>query len=241
MVERGYRKIIQVPREMGHELDSNSRILDLGCGNGDIVESLRGYGFQVFGCDLMFKDGVNVEHLSAEGVIKKIQQNPYKLPYEDNYFDYVFSTQVFEHVQDYPSTLVEVHRVMKDGGASIHEFPARYRPIEIHVFVPFAGVITSYWWLLFWAKLGIRKKSQANLSAAEVALENHKYLINNTTYYTKSEITQYVSKWFGSCYFCELEAAKYSRLERIYRFVKYIPLLSSILSAFQTRVIYFKK
>ena len=40
-----------------------------------------------------------------------------KVPWPDNTFDFVFATQVFEHVSDQELAYSEVHRVLKPGGS----------------------------------------------------------------------------------------------------------------------------
>ena len=101
---------------------------------------------------------------------------PYRLPFEDNRFDYVISSQVLEHVMDYDATFGEIRRVLKPGGISLHTFPSRYVLIEPHTFIPLASVIKSRSWLRLWALLGIRNDYQAGKSAREVAKLNHAYL-----------------------------------------------------------------
>ena len=59
-----------------------------------------------------------------------------KLPFEDAYFDCVFSSQVFEHIEDIDSSIIEIKRVMREGGVLIvtmpmaeeeHELPYDFR------------------------------------------------------------------------------------------------------------------
>lgn len=45
------------------------------------------------------------------------------LPFPDEYFDIVFSSNVLEHIQDLKITLSEVRRVMKSDGLAIHILP----------------------------------------------------------------------------------------------------------------------
>ncbi|BCX12107.1 MAG: hypothetical protein KatS3mg067_1045 [Thermosynechococcus sp.] len=49
------------------------------------------------------------------------------LPFPDNYFDVVFSSNVLEHIQDLRATLSEVRRVMKSDGMAIHILPTSAR------------------------------------------------------------------------------------------------------------------
>ena len=42
----------------------------------------------------------------------------------------------------------------------MHIIPARYMPIEGHIFVPFGGVFQHRWWYKLWALLGVRNQYQ---------------------------------------------------------------------------------
>lgn len=45
------------------------------------------------------------------------------IPFQDNRFDYVISTEVFEHIPDPYSGFREIHRILKKGGAHIFTVP----------------------------------------------------------------------------------------------------------------------
>ena len=46
-----------------------------------------------------------------------------KIPFEDNYFDSIFSTEVFEHVFNLEEILIELNRVLKPGGKLLFTCP----------------------------------------------------------------------------------------------------------------------
>lgn len=164
-------------------------ILDLGCGAGALVESLRSRGFDACGCDLPSPAGPDfAASLATKGYLRPIEIQPYRLPFEDNRFDYVISSQVLEHVMDYESTFREIHRVLKPGGISLHTFPSRYVLIEPHTFVPLASVIKSRPWLRLWALLGIRNHYQTGKSSQEAARLNYDYLHARTNYLTQAQL-----------------------------------------------------
>ena len=53
--------------------------------------------------------------------------NSANLTFTDNYFDFIFSTWVFEHIADVPAAIKEVNRVLKETGVAwigIHLFPS---------------------------------------------------------------------------------------------------------------------
>ena len=226
-------------KELGYTLNEQSVILELGCGSGNLVNAYRKKGYQAYGCDFNFRPDI-VESFAEKGIIKKIRIDKYRLPFEDNSFDFLYSDQVFEHVIDYPTTLSEIKRVLKSDGISLHFFPSRYGAIEGHVKVPFASLIKKKYWLKIWAYLGIKNEFQKGLTAKEVATLNYSYLNNNTNYLTKSKIKRYCKRYFTCVRFCEKFFLKYSkRAHLLYSISKVIPLLPLLYSSQRARVLFF--
>lgn len=91
------------------------RVLDLGCGRKPYA-SLLAAAQQHIGCDIV--DGPKVDVLIAP-------EQP--LPFADNAFDAVFSSQVFEHVADLDFTLREIRRVLKPEGLLVVSVPFLYQ------------------------------------------------------------------------------------------------------------------
>jgi ubiquinone/menaquinone biosynthesis C-methylase UbiE len=60
------------------------------------------------------------------------------LPYADNSFDFIFSYDVFEHVQDVEQVMKECLRVLRPGGRLFAVFPQFYQPLEAHL-----GLVTK--------------------------------------------------------------------------------------------------
>lgn len=236
--------------ELGCDLNTDSIILDFGCGAGKEVYQFRKMGYKAYGCDIdnyyeEVQNRCREEKIinPDETIFAKINRTSYRIPFADETFDYVFSNQVFEHLQNYPEALSEIYRVLKPGGCSLHFFPSRYRPIECHVFVPFAGIFRGYNYLAFWAFLGIRNSYQKGLSFREVAKSNFEYLKNRTTYFTQSKIYNKVSRQFKNASFVEKYFIKYGagRLRHLYWLSKRLPLIATLIRTFHTRVVFFKK
>jgi SAM-dependent methyltransferase len=195
----------------------HTKILDFGCGDGARVNELRRGGYDAVGCDIASSDDPN------ESVLP-IATDPYRLPYDDDTFDIVYSITVFEHVMDYDTALAEIRRVLKPGGVTVHVFPSRWKLIETHVYVPLASAIQSRWWLYLWALAGIRNEFQQDLSAEETADVNRRFLEQETNYLTRRQIRAQVLRHFRECVFAE-EAA--FRPERYEFFRRYPGLLST--------------
>lgn len=174
------------------DLTPSHTILDLGCGKGALVESLKCQGYDAYGCDIADSDASDYEENQAvKSYLRAIETQPYTLPFDDDQFDYVISDVVLEHVVDYESLFKEIHRVLKPGGVSLHVFPGRYVPIEPHVFVPLATILRGRVWLNLWAIIGIRNQFQSGKSAKEVAGLNFRYLNAHTNYPTNGTIIRH--------------------------------------------------
>jgi len=228
--------------ELGFKLRPAATVLDLGCGSGSTVTEYRGLGYDAFGCDFAFKDGPDVESHHYHGLIRLIDKTRYRLPFDDNSFDFVFSDQVFEHVRNYDETLSEIRRVLKPEGISLHFFPSRYTPIEPHVFVPLATIIQQRWWLAIWTTLGVRGSHQKAMAVREVVDANHIYLASCTNYLSKRAIARFVSRHFSDYRFCEGPFLKLSSRGRIiHRLGRFVPILPSVYSTLRARVLFFRK
>jgi SAM-dependent methyltransferase len=115
------------------------RVLDVGCGRGDTVAWLCAQGFDAYGVDV---DDSYLEHGRAylaghgygDGRLRLVVDG--RFPFDDCWFDLVLSDQVLEHVTDLEAFVSEVSRVSADGGAGQHVFPARWRPVEVHMRTP---------------------------------------------------------------------------------------------------------
>ncbi len=202
VVGRAQRRL-GVLRSLGIEIGEGARVLDFGCGAGDTVAYLLGRGFDAHGCDLKIRPDSAHTHLVDEGRVRPISLEPYRLPFDDDVFDLILSDQVFEHVQDYPTTIRELARITRPGGVGLHVFPARWRPLEVHLNVPLGGVVQSSGWLGLWAMLGVRNVHQRGLGAAEVAHLNREYLQNRTHYLDRRRIRSEFARAFSGVEFVE--------------------------------------
>ncbi|MEW7280011.1 class I SAM-dependent methyltransferase [Aquimarina sp. 2201CG1-2-11] len=83
----------------------NSTFIDVGCGNGFLLDYANKKGFRTTGCDII--GGKTFEHSDY------YQASIENLPFEDNSFDVVFSTHTLEHVIDFEKAVKELKRVTK--------------------------------------------------------------------------------------------------------------------------------
>lgn len=117
----------------------NLRVLDYGCGAGQLVQLLRDRNIAASGCDVFYDGGdysptVNRQWMDS-GVIRRMDGG--HIPFDDATFDYVINNQVMEHVVDMEAVLAEIQRVLKPGGTVLSLFPDKGVWREGHCGVPF--------------------------------------------------------------------------------------------------------
>jgi ubiquinone/menaquinone biosynthesis C-methylase UbiE len=87
--------------------------LDLGCGNGIYFEILKTQSKNIYGIDVSEQ---SVILCSKKGYRDVKLADATTLPFPDKYFDFVFTSEVLEHVENHTFMLSEIHRVLKPGG-----------------------------------------------------------------------------------------------------------------------------
>ncbi len=109
--------------ERGHP---DSRVLDLGCGRGGLVEQLTPRPL-VIGVD---PDMVSlVDHRLPQ--LPRAAAFSHALPFESGVFDVVYATWLLEHL-DFPErTIGEVGRVLQPGGAFVFITPNARHPLSV--------------------------------------------------------------------------------------------------------------
>ncbi len=109
------------------------RVLDVGCGVGEIHEFLKQNLKEIHGIDV-----------SAESLKKaqtKYPQNKYvhydglKIPFDDNSFDMVYTICVMHHVKprQWEGFVKELHRVVKGGGLAVIIEHNPWNPLTLKV------------------------------------------------------------------------------------------------------------
>jgi SAM-dependent methyltransferase len=230
--------------DIGYPFEAGATILDFGCGSGEGVKRFRELGYRAFGADIY--PAFEVQGLDDHDgpVFRVIEMDPYRVPFDNDMFDFVYSEGVFEHVKDYGAAFSEIRRVLKPGSVSIHLFPARWRVIEGHIYVPFAGAIQNRPWLQLWAKLGVRNEFQKGQPADAVAAANYRYLRDSCTYYPMHEVRELAVEVFGSGVdSIELVVAKNQRGPRrhLYPLMRGFPPLTAAVRHFHMRALLLRK
>ena len=101
--------------------DPNSRVLDVGCGSAIVSERLASEKrCRVFLTDV---DTPTLEYSKSRTKLPAVVAEATVLPFRDESFDCVVTLEVIEHIDKPADYLVEIKRVMREGGKLILSTP----------------------------------------------------------------------------------------------------------------------
>ncbi len=189
-----------IKKHMTSSTASSVKVLDFGCGKGNLVRDLSSLKYDAYGCDIDAYWEKESKH--ETGRLSRISLAPYRLPFEDGNFDFVVSISVLEHAQNKEECFKEIHRVLKNGGYAMHLYPGKwYLPYEPHIYVPFVNMLwptCPKWWLSFWAMLGVRNEFQQGKSWKEVFNLNTRYCKRALSYWSNRKYYKLSQEIYGN-------------------------------------------
>jgi ubiquinone/menaquinone biosynthesis C-methylase UbiE len=94
-------------------IPKNGKILDLGCGGNYVEKFKRNW----YGVDISPETIKSVKRFYKDALVGDVTK---KIPYPDNYFDYVLAVSILHHIyKEIQEAMKEVNRVLKPGGEII--------------------------------------------------------------------------------------------------------------------------
>lgn len=147
---------LEVAREV---MPPAGRLLEIGAGAGWQAKALEERGYQVSGID------VPSSNYRSEIIWPVTEYDGVKIPFADETFDIVFSSNTLEHIPHVVEFQSEIQRVLKPGGVVIHLVPSgtwrfwtnvthllkRWNPPDVHGELSSnawseIGQFSSRWW-----------------------------------------------------------------------------------------------
>ncbi len=116
--------------------EPRGRVLDVPTGAGAMALRLKKEGFEVFCCD------INPVYFSVPDLKLDIGDLNSKLPYPDNYFDYIICLEGIEHTENPFNAIREFSRILRVGGKLFLSLP-NYLNIERRLRFLFDGTFSK--------------------------------------------------------------------------------------------------
>jgi len=192
---------------------SGTKILDFGCGSGQLTYRLRDLGFDAYGFDLhervAYRQPVDKRYFGfSEGATCDTSDTTFDkrelgVPFPDDMFDIVVSTSVLEHVFELDPVMSEIARVLKPEGFAYHLYPSKWVFVEPHMYVPLGSLVQGWRYFWLWALLGVRNDFQKGMTASEVANANARYCTTGLKYRSKKELRQCAARYFKGVRFVD--------------------------------------
>ncbi|MCP4160437.1 MAG: class I SAM-dependent methyltransferase [Deltaproteobacteria bacterium] len=110
----GYRTTID---EFANKIDLNNRnILDFGCGTGNYLRILSdSFNSSLYGVEP--SEGMREIAKGKNPSLEIREGNHTQIPFEDNYFDFIYMTDVIHHIPDLNILFNELKRVLNNTGS----------------------------------------------------------------------------------------------------------------------------
>jgi ubiquinone/menaquinone biosynthesis C-methylase UbiE len=208
-------------------------VLDFGCGEGEVVSEGIARGINIYGADVHIQNQVQCPTTnphSSGAIIREIKQG--NIPFADDYFDYVISNQVFEHVEDLDIALKEISRVLKPNGTMLCTFPTKDVWREVHCGIPFIHWFSKnsrfrYPYLVLLRKFGFGKyKNDQN--ATRWAKETLIWMDKACFYRDRKTIFQMMNRYFVVTNFEDdyIQQRLFSQGISLFAGIRKIPLLN---------------
>jgi SAM-dependent methyltransferase len=172
------------------------KFLDYGCGGAETVRAGIDMGLDIYGTDAFYEGQSDYRPaLARDGLpnTRVFELTPdFKIQFPDKSFDFIFSNQVMEHVEDLDGMLHELTRVLKDDGVLLSYFPLKDCVMEFHCEVPFAHWFRhdsklGYYWLYAWFKMG-RGSNHKDKTAGQWAHDFQEWIHKWTHYRSRAEV-----------------------------------------------------
>ena len=175
-----------------------AKVLDFGCGAGQIVKLLRDVHISAYGCEAFYGGGASPVPDELSPFIFAMQGKV--IPFPPCTFDVVINNQVMEHVDDIDAALFEIHRVLKPGGTVLSLFPDKSVWHEGHCGVPFLHWFPKQstfriYYALLWRSIGFGNFTESK-SRLQWSKDFCTWLDQWTTYRSYEEIAIVYSKYF---------------------------------------------
>lgn len=118
-----------------------ARVLDVGCGVGQVVKRLAEAGCEAHGVDVSEPNIAKAKRFSPHCQV----YDGKKLPYADAFFEAAGALNVLEHVEEPEAFILELARVVRPGGRVILSSPNFFRVLGFRDYHPRMRGLGNKW------------------------------------------------------------------------------------------------
>ena len=126
------RRLLLFSAALSAHVPMGGRVLDLGCGTGELARAAAGARLETTACDISAAMLHLANHYDVDQLVQWIQLESgwNTLPFEDATFDAVVAASVMEYVADPVQILQQCARVLRSGGVLLCTVPNMAHPIR---------------------------------------------------------------------------------------------------------------
>jgi 2-polyprenyl-3-methyl-5-hydroxy-6-metoxy-1,4-benzoquinol methylase len=141
-----------------------ARVLDVGCGTGQVLQRLLEQGCDAHGVDVSEPNIRRARHLTSQCQL----YDGHRLPFADGWFDAAGALNVLEHVEQPERFIHELVRVVKPGGRVVLSSPNFFRALGWRDYHPRMRGVSNKWHNL---RRVLAKRHQIRVNPAAVRFD----------------------------------------------------------------------
>ena len=109
----------------------SKRVLDVGCGNGELICMLAEKEHKCVALDLSENRLAKFKDRARKLGVAQIQGDSTNIPLQDSSIDLIMCSEVLEHIKDYEKVLKQMNRILKPHGRIVVSVPYKEELTEI--------------------------------------------------------------------------------------------------------------
>ncbi len=159
----------------------NGKILDIGCGNCRNLLPFK--NLDCYGIDFsknMLKQAKKFARKNNFKVKLK-QASAEKIPFKNNYFDYILAIAILHHLKDPEPAIVEIYRVLKIGGKAYisiwNKLQFKFLFKRKEAYIKWGNEKRYYHFISFWDMKKLLKKYNLNIIESKLLGKNLEFLV----------------------------------------------------------------